>query len=311
MISRLIFVLPWLLLGAVTPPSPDKAPPKDEPPRGSFHPGSGQPVDLTEAGLGWTVPVTLDSSRARLVVDTGSYTSVFTRFAHTAGLMVLPFPDGVPRPGYSGYAMVQALSCGTARWTKAPVAILEPESVRPVGARADGFLGVDKLAEALVEIGAGGKTISFSDASRFEPQGDDIPIEREYLARAGFLVVRAEVDGKPGRVLVDTGAQISMVGRSLGADLQGEPDEGTVVLHNFGGNVPVTFARAHRIRLGTFAVENVRVAIADKLPLINSAASSSRRFPHLAGIIGRDVLRRFNVTLAIKAGFVRLSRGEN
>ncbi|MBA3897095.1 MAG: retroviral-like aspartic protease family protein [Sphingomonadaceae bacterium] len=95
-----------------------------------------------------------------------------------------------------------------------------------------------------------------------------------------LFYVTAEIDGAPIRMLVDTGASVSVLTRAdanrlgLAADRRGESRIDTV-----GGRVAMAWTTLDRVRIGAHRLRRVRAAIVDGGPGVS--------------LIGQDILSEF------------------
>lgn len=112
-----------------------------------------------------------------------------------------------------------------------------------------------------------------------------IPLERSPL---GLLQVSATIDGSPLTLLVDTGANATLLDRAwvTRQGLVGESTElGTVGCVTMDG---IDMIDVERLELGAMRVEGVRLAVVD-LSHVNRQFEQTGSTP-VGGILGADVL---------------------
>ena len=106
----------------------------------------------------------------------------------------------------------------------------------------------------------------------------------------GRLVVSVGLNGKGAYpFLVDTGASTTVLSQKL-AERLGVASRGTVRVHTFAGEVPVPVARLDTVGIGSRWVVVVDVLCADLGRMFGLE-------PAIEGILGQDVLSRFNYLL--------------
>lgn len=124
------------------------------------------------------------------------------------------------------------------------------------------------------------------------------------LQRAGrSLVVRARLNGsREARLILDTGADLTILSRSIAQDLGLLPAdaERMVSLQTVGGPVQAAVIRVEAIGLGEAEARQIAAAVHD---LPNAPAG-------VEGLLGLTFLDRFVVTLDAQRGELRLERKE-
>ncbi len=192
-------------------------------------PAAQADVALRPAGVLWIAPVTVDGRAASLLMDTGAERSVLNAAA--------PARLGLPPSAWTSTSLlgiggverhvdaeVAALTLGGAAMGRrlGPVRSLPVMSTAPAMARGiaiDGLLGADLLAAHDVELSGGhlllheigacaGRRLPWATAS--------VPMLQ---ASPGAIVVPVQVAGVTFRALLDTGAEISLIGTRAAARL--------------------------------------------------------------------------------------------
>jgi clan AA aspartic protease (TIGR02281 family) len=122
--------------------------------------------------------------------------------------------------------------------------------------------------------------------------------------RAGrSLTVRAKLNGThEARLIVDTGADITILSHKVALDLGITPSASTptVTLNTVGGSVRADLIRLSTLAVGTAEVRNVSVAV-HTLPDAP---------PEVDGLLGLTFLDKFLVTLDAQKGELHLSKRE-
>lgn len=158
-----------------------------------------------------------------------------------------------------------------------------------------GLLGGNFLQEYVVEIDFTMRTVRFLDPARYQ-----VPAEGEGAGEAvvpitltsSRPVVEVELDGRPLRLLVDTGAHVGLIlsgaaARAVGIDDRTLPEVGT--FRTTLGPMQVRFTEVGALALGGLAVGPVPTFV------------SPRGWYNIAGetdsVLGYDVLSRFLVRI--------------
>jgi predicted aspartyl protease len=166
----------------------------------------------------------------------------------------------------------------------------------PGGARVDGLLGLDLLTRHKAIINCRTKLIFFKadQAQRMDLSSaalaekfTKIPLRRE---ENGALTVPCSIGGRPARLLVDTGAFITIFHDSLVESL-GIPTEATRVSAHFapGTARKVSAARITDLKIGGFKMRPAKFG-ATALPNFSLRQGSAR----VSGILGMDMLYNYH-----------------
>lgn len=109
--------------------------------------------------------------------------------------------------------------------------------------------------------------------------------------RAGrSVVVEALINGRrPGRLLLDTGASLTVISRRLAreVDLSLDPGAARVTLQTANGPIQALLATLDAVRVGAAEVNHVLVAVHD-VPGLGS---------EIDGLLGMTFLRHFRLTI--------------
>ena len=138
-----------------------------------------------------------------LLIDTGSNPTVLdAEMARTLGISggkadLVTLQGQIPARN----ALLSSVTVGPVTAKSVPVTIADlSHSWKDVGIRIDAIIGLDVLKGADFVIDYRSERIIFGPAPRYR---DSIPFETD----PPFIVVAMQIDGKPKRLLVDTGAE--------------------------------------------------------------------------------------------------------
>jgi tetratricopeptide (TPR) repeat protein len=135
--------------------------------------------------------------------------------------------------------------------------------------------------------------------------GPDISVQPLYRAYEDGerIYVEADLgDGVPRFFLVDTGSTITTVTAEIAEELSLTVEENGGWLHGVGGRARWKRAHLETVTLGRFTVENVEVAVD-----VEGVPESAGVVP-LAGLMGNNVWRHFQVALDYTGGELTLAR---
>ena len=178
---------------------------------------STEPVPIEIVDDHVLVRGTLNGSAVRLVLDTGaSHVVVSPEAAAAAGIREIGEARFGAFGGEQGSArsgVAESIGIGPAV-AKDVATFIFP--IPPVF-EADGFLGLSFLRRFTVRLDHEQRTLSFapSSSSALKGEGKGVAMQDD-----GRLVVQAEVDGVPAKLVVDTGAGDSLVLRAWFVDEQ-------------------------------------------------------------------------------------------
>ena len=255
------------------------------------------------------VPVLIDGKPAELMLDTGAGGTILT--AGTAARLGLPVPTepvqnvrGIGGTVRTGRVTVGRMQFGTLSVPGLPVAILGPDDVSPeLQKNFDGFLGVDVLSRAAIELDLPGQRVVVHGDGACQPATPSasdgwgaLPSWQSPEYRLGIFVT---LMGRSMPALIDTGATSSQISRR-GADFLGigSPPPGMKpgITRGVGPATSATwYYRFPELRIGGELIERPRFRIVEGLPM---AAEM---------VIGADFLSRRSVWLSYATGqvFVR------
>jgi predicted aspartyl protease len=242
--------------------------------------------------------VRINGQPAKLLVDTGSNQLILD--AEAAELFgVRPSPRGllyIRSTKIQGQSLpvgfVQNLSAGSMSFGSSLVALRRSSHPDAANGASDGILGLDILFRHKALINCRTKLVFFKvDQARRINLGSvaasekftRIPIQRE---ETGALTVPCSIRGQPTRLLVDTGAFVTILHegfvKSLG--LAAEPTRITAQFGR-GASKQISAAKINDLSIGMFKAPPEKIGVAP-LPQFALQQGSSK----IAGILGMDAL---------------------
>ena len=238
---------------------------------------------VVDTGAGYSI---LDAGRARaLGVSPVGAASPYGEFANLNGV--------VYRVGY-----LKSLRAGAMDFGSGPMALFQPAEAddglnsRLNGENADGIIGADILTHYKAVINCYTKTIFFKTGSserlhvaRFAASQNFIRIPlREEVSRA--FTIPASVNGRPCRLLVDTGAFITTFDLKRAKEF-GLSFKGTKMSGSFADGIarPVAIGNVANLKIGDYRVPPQKLA-ASALPDFALDQGQAK----IAGILGMELL---------------------
>ena len=232
---------------------------------------------------------TVNGHPVRLVLDTGaSHVSLSPDAAKAAGISQLSPAQFATFGTERASALV-----GVAKSIKVGQALAEdvPTFVATVPEvfEADGFLGLSFLRRFAFHLDYPNRLLSLAPAGS-GALGDDG--SRLRMRDDGRLVIEAEVDGAPARLIVDTGAGQSLILRHWFVEAQSLRTRyprrlSTITGASLLGLMRGEYTRVRAVKLGASTITNVITEF--------ELAIGSRPTDGVAGYIGAGILRRFDL----------------
>jgi clan AA aspartic protease (TIGR02281 family) len=235
----------------------------------------------------------LNGHEVRLVLDTGaSHVVVSPAVAAAAGIQ----KEAKVRFGGFGNGrenarkgVADSVVVGPAAAGRVPVAIMPIPPV--VG--ADGLLGLSFLRHFIFRLDYDQERVFFASpaSNRLMGGGSMLALQHE----APPLVVQAEVDGIPAKLVVDTGASQAVILRSWFVEKHKLRERypkrlSTVTGLGFSGQMRGEIVRLQTLKLGDYTITNVFAEFETTADTWSGDA---------AGYLGAPILRRFNLTFDV------------
>jgi predicted aspartyl protease len=243
------------------------------------------------------MPVRINGQAGKLLVDTGSNQVILN--AEAAELFgVTPSPRGLRYIRFTEIqgeslpvGFVQNISAGSMNFGSSLVTLRRSSHADAGNAAFDGVLGLDILFRHKALINCRSKVVFFKvDQTRRINLGSvaasekftRIPIQRE---ETGALTVPCSIRGQPARLLIDTGAFVSILHEGF-IKLLGLATEPTKISAQFGRGASKQISAAKTdVHIGAFKVPLKKFGSAP-LPQFALQQGNSR----IAGILGMDTL---------------------
>lgn len=273
------------------------AAPAPSPAAGEQVPLPGDDLAFLIADTRMTVPVQIAGAGPyRFVIDTGAQRSVISR--QLARRLGLPAGRRVRLTAMSGTSdvdtvIVPSLSVSTLGGSRIEAPALEAQHLG-----APGMLGIDSLQGHALSIDFDRQQMRVSPAGRrtTRRERDEIVIEARSLF-GQLVVTNATIAGRRVRVVLDTGASVSMGNLALRKLLTrrkaAEPIIFTSVL---GHDVTAEYALVPEMRLGSTTIRSLPVAFADAAPF--RAFGLEDKPALFLGMDALSLFRRVNIDFA-------------
>jgi predicted aspartyl protease len=233
---------------------------------------------------------TLNGHEVRLALDTGANLMVVSpEAAAAAGIRSttkIKFSAFGDRRGSARMGVIDSVAIGPAVAEKVPVAIMPMPSLL----QGDGLVELSFLKQFNFRLDYDRKSVSFAPraSTNLAAGGSSVPMQQG----TPMLVVQAEVDGIPAKLMVDTGGGQALILRSWFVEkhkLRERYPKRLSLITGVGllGQMRGEIARLQTLKLGGFTVTNVFAEFEKK----------ARTWPgDFAGFVGGPFLRQFNIT---------------
>jgi predicted aspartyl protease len=244
------------------------------------------------------MPVRINGQPANVLVDTGSNEIILdTNAAATFGIS--PSPRGLRYVGFTEIngqllpvAFMQSLTAGSMNFGSNPVVLRDSPRSGLGNGHVDGILGLQVLLRHNAVINCRTRVVFFeTDQSRHmnlsgvasSEKFTRVPIHRE---ASGALTVPCTIHGRPGRLLIDTGAFVTTFPDSFFKSL-GISSEPTRISARFptGTTQRVNAAQINDLKIGGFKVPSAKFGVA-ALPRFALLQGGTK----ISGILGMDTL---------------------
>ncbi len=209
----------------------------------------------------------------------------------------------------TGNTKVAEMQVGNVRLAEQPFGVISFADAKYVfgTARVDGVIGDEVLRRFVVKIDYERNRLTFIQPSQFVYHGSGtvLPIQRPRL----IPIVEGEIDGIAGKFGIDTGARSSLIlygpfveENNLRAKYQAKVEG--ITGWGIGGPIRSQIARINVLKLGAVEVRSV----VTRFSLQRSGALTSTA---MAGLVGPDVLKQFNVTFDYSRQQMILEKNKN
>lgn len=250
----------------------------------------------------------VNGRRARFIVDTGANISVLeVRRARALGVAAVgpdsPYGEFTTLNGreHCRVGYITSLRAASMDFGGVPMALFSKANAGPEtgsliplrGESEDGFFGADILTRHKAVINCATRTIFFQTGSSSHPQIARFASSQHFVRvplrdeGSRVFTVPASVNGHPCRLVVDTGAFVTVLDLHRAREF-GLSFGGTFVNGNFTDGVQrqIGLSQAANLMIGDYPVPAQKLA-AEELPsfVIESGGA------HVAGILGMEFLR--------------------
>lgn len=116
---------------------------------------------------------------------------------------------------------------------------------------------------------------------------------------SGILLVNAKINGKPARLLLDTGSERSCLDDGFAAQLGLKPTATQSIQR------PYSTETGNVLRVGDLSVDSSNIRDIEMITIDLTPASKALGL-HIDGILGSDILRRYRITLNFSTGAVKV-----
>ena len=242
-----------------------------------------------------TVPVNIGGSGPyRFLVDTGSERTVIsTELARSLGLEAA---KRVRLHSMSGTSVVDTVRIPSIEVSNSATRDIVAPALNRVHLGAVGMLGIDSLRSQRVLLDFDARTMTISPSSRnaeVEDWGPDMIVVRARTKLGQLILTDAHIDGRRVRVVIDTGAQVSVGNAALRRLLTrgriGSEPQPIELISVTGGRLVADYTTINEIKIGGIQINGMPVAFADAHPF---RAFGLTRRPAL--LLGMDALRLFD-----------------
>ena len=243
-----------------------------------------------------------DAPPASFLLDTGASTSVVDNaLAARGGLRTI---EGVAVDTGGGSVEGAKLAAIELRIGNA-VKVRETEAVAidlavlssGLGLRLGGILGFQVFRQYVVEIDYRAGRVRFHDPAGYQAPGDFVSIPIQLEGGIPFVAIRVEHGGRSidAKVVLDTGltGALTLLRPFVEERNLVHPDQPQLAIVTgalLPGKVPASITRVERVIIGGLAMSNVLTNIAPD-------AGAAGLEPGIHGLIGGELLRRFDVVV--------------
>jgi hypothetical protein len=256
-----------------------------------------------------------DSKARRFLLDTGAGITVVDKGLAEAEKLALHGPFKISGAGGSAdvaWAKVRSFNLPGVSLTNQVVGVIALDGLQPLtGRRIDGILGYDFLSRFVVEIDYVNRVVNLHESSsyNYKGTGEILPITLigsvPYLRAPIVLTGRRPIEGEFN---IDTGSTGSLTLNAPFVNshqlLKFTSKTVLVPLSGVGGSAEQRVGRIGELRLGRFIIKD---------PITGFSQSDEGDFAstNFDGVIGNEVLRRFDVVVDYSRRQLILSPNKN
>lgn len=228
------------------------------------------------------------------LVDTGSErTAISTELART---LRLEAAKRVRLHSMSGMSIVETVRIPSIEVSNVTTGAIVAPAFNRVNLGAVGMLGIDSLREQRVLLDFQAGTMAIRPSSKRERQedwGPDMIVVRARSRLGQLILTDARIDDREVRVVIDTGAEVSVgnvaLRRLLTRRRLGQEPKPIELISVTGGKILADYTTIEEIRIGGIQIMGMPVAFADAHAF---RAFGLTRRPAL--LLGMDALRMFD-----------------
>ena len=276
--------------------------PEESPRDFQFTSGSGArniPFELYNNHI--YMQVRMNGSARQFLLDTGAGITVVDKGLAEAEKLTLHGPFPITGAGGStdvAWTRVKSFNVPGVSLTNQVVGVIALDGLRPLtGRRIDGILGYDFLSRFVVEIDYVNRSINLHEASSYEYEGSGEILPITLIGSVPYLRTSIVQNGRSpieGEFNIDTGSTGSLTLNAPFVNshqlLKFTSKTMSVPLSGVGGSAEQRIGRVGELRLG-------RLIIKDPITGFSQSEQGDFASTNFDGVIGNEVLRRFDVVV--------------
>lgn len=268
-----------------------------------------------DAVTGYTVRTLINGKKADLLLDTGaSGVLIHRRVADKLGLEIVSSTKikGIGDSGQQAgsLALAKTVQIGPIEYQDCTLSMTDG---LPVGASADGIIGLDQFNRYLVTLNLPKNRLElnplppvngkpFDDPETWEELDRTIPPELATFTAIGtrghLLTIPVTVNRKKsGFFFIDTGSSINLVDRSFAGQVT-NLQSSNISVSGVSGKTKTFFAQHISLQLGKFRQENNGMYAIDLKNMSHDVGME------IAGFLGHPLLRQFALTIDYRDGLI-------
>lgn len=248
------------------------------------------------------------SDTLQFIFDTGS-SGISLDSATASYLNVKPSYDGLLIRGIAGVREVaqlrnQTLTIGGLRTDSLDFYINDYSVLTSIyGVRIDGVIGYAILSRYIVSIDYEKQSMEWFTSGPFDYPRKGILIKPKINRLPAYPLTIQELQTKNYPMLIDIGAGLNLLFSERFAKEAGvlDPSRKSWITsgEGIGGQIELRLTLLRSLRIGPYRFKKIPVTIFDD-------SNNVTNYPHWAGLIGNDLLRRFNIIINYPAAEIHL-----